>query len=67
MSYSSVESSDVALRLIDMTGRVLIDENASAREGQNNETLDLSGFPAGSYVLQVVQGSSVDYLRIVKQ
>jgi PKD repeat protein len=67
VSYSSVESSDVALRLIDMTGRVLIDENASAREGQNNETLDLSGFPAGSYVLQVVQGSSVDYLRIVKQ
>ena len=66
VSYSSVESSDVALRLIDMAGRVLIDENASAREGQNNETLDLSGFPAGSYVLQVVQGSSVDYLRIVK-
>ena len=67
LNFASDRTDEVSMRVIDMSGRTLLDTYTSTREGQNQEQLDLSGVPAGTYILQVIQGSSVDYLRIVKQ
>ena len=67
VSLSETLGGETGLRIIDMTGRLVWEQNEFALEGQNQWQVDLSGLAAGSYLLQVSQNGAVDYLRIMKQ
>lgn len=67
VSLTETLGGETGLRIIDMTGRLVWQQNEFAFEGQNKWEVDLSGLAAGSYLLQVTQNGAADYLRIMKQ
>ena len=59
-------SSQVALQLTDMQGKILSNGNISLRTGLNETTIDVSSYPSGIY-LCIVQGNViVDRKEIIK-
>lgn len=59
----SADASISRLQLIDMTGRVLADENVNAQQAQ----LDLSNYPVGQFFVRVYRNGSVETVKVIKK
>lgn len=66
LAYQSSQAGEVELRLLDSSGRFLAQWQLDSRPGQNNWELPLQNWPAGTYCLQALQGSSLVSHKIVK-
>lgn len=69
VTYVLGAENDVTLRLSDLSGRVMLEQNTSGVKGLNNTQLDLLSLPAGMYLLSVIekQNGPGATVRVVKQ
>lgn len=59
IEFSSPSTESVGIRLVDMNGRILIDESMLASIGQNKIQIDLVDVDAGAYLVQLVSGNDL--------
>ncbi|CAN5844740.1 hypothetical protein BH11BAC7_BH11BAC7_35750 [soil metagenome] len=64
--YQTKVNETIIIRLIDITGRVLVEQTNNASAGANAFALDLGGIAKGVYTLQV-QGKNVQSEKLVLQ
>ncbi|MBI1193718.1 MAG: DUF4331 domain-containing protein [Bacteroidetes bacterium] len=56
VQYSATDAERMQYRVIDLTGRVLMENNVAAN-GNGSFRLDISALPVGNYYLQLIQNS----------
>jgi hypothetical protein len=66
ISYSSVSNGDVIIRMFDATGRLVLTEQQSSIEGNNQIALNLANrLPMGLYFVEVQQADQIEKARII--
>jgi hypothetical protein len=60
-------AADLALSLVDASGKTVQQLQVAGAKGTNTKQLDLSGYASGSYLLKVNNGTDISTLPIVKQ
>jgi uncharacterized repeat protein (TIGR03803 family) len=56
-----------SVSLIDITGRMLLEESDITKEGVNLHQIDISGYPKGIYMMSIQRGSHIQYLKIIAE
>ncbi|MCC6280548.1 MAG: DVUA0089 family protein [Saprospiraceae bacterium] len=68
IEYSTPEESDLTIRVSDLTGHVVLEEQITAIKGRHNTNLSLLSLPAGMYIVTLSDGVSVaSPVRVVKK
>lgn len=67
VSFTAVAAKEYTIQLTDALGRVMLSQPMKAAQGQNKETIDVSGLPAGSYQLSIWDGSASQSQSVVLQ
>lgn len=68
VNYSPANAGNATLELSDLAGRMVLQTGLGQQmAGENISTFDLSGLPAGVYLLRVNAAETVSVLRIVKR
>lgn len=67
ISYNSVANENVAVTLVDVTGRTIASYNFTAVEGDNAFDVDLSNHTSGIYSLRVTTANGVKAVKVVKE
>ncbi|GAA4298848.1 T9SS type A sorting domain-containing protein [Nibribacter koreensis] len=67
VSFTIDKKSDTRLRVVDSTGRTVMEENAGMQKGLFTRDLDISKFGRGVYILQILCGKNVRSERVVVQ
>jgi hypothetical protein len=68
VAYRLTRNSDVTLRLMDQTGRVITAaQKGNEASGNYNEQFDLSNLASGLYLIEVQAGDQVSHQWISKQ
>ncbi len=65
VAFNSNTTGEYTIKMIDMTGRLLLDRTANAAQGNNFIELDLGVFAKGIYVLSFSSGEERKQVRIV--
>jgi hypothetical protein len=61
------KKSETKLRVVDSTGKTVLEEDAGLQKGLFTRELDLSKFGRGVYILQILSGKNVRSERVVVQ
>ncbi|MCS6904473.1 MAG: fibronectin type III domain-containing protein [Bacteroidia bacterium] len=56
---------ELGIRVVDVSGRVVVDRRVEVVEGMNSVELDLTGYASGIYLLQLQQGADVETVKVV--
>ncbi len=67
VSFSAISNGSVELSVYDLTGRVMLQTSVDATTGINNQTIDISAYPAGIYMVALNNGSDVATQRLIKE
>ena len=59
VQYTSGQEDEVELRVMDFTGRIVLEKHSEASKGLNQTSLSLNNLPAGAYVITVANSSEV--------
>ena len=65
VNFTSDVQQSYAVRIVDMTGRVVYNESRTSSEGENHVELNVSGFASGIYMLNFQMGDSNEQIRVV--
>lgn len=60
-------SADVIVRVYDVTGKLVTENNVDAETGFNNYQLDIRTLPTGNYFLTLTSGSKVETAQFIKE
>ncbi|ULQ56077.1 T9SS type A sorting domain-containing protein [Flavihumibacter rivuli] len=64
INHTTSKAGPLSLRIIDLSGRTMIQQNHSASKGRNTYDLDVSKFVPGVYILQIQEGSKTTIKKI---
>lgn len=67
LTLSAANASNVEVRLVDPAGRAVWQKNYPTLTGRQQETIDLTGLGAGTYLLRVASAGGVQVHRLVVQ
>ena len=67
ISFYSEASTTYSLRIVNVTGQIILSEMKLASEGENNFQLDMSGFAPGMYTILMQSGDNMVQSRIMKE
>lgn len=67
LTLGVVDMTDVEVRLVDPSGRAVWQKNYPALVGRQQETIDLTGLGAGTYLLRVTSAGGTQVHRLVVQ
>jgi len=65
VSFISDMQQSYVVKLMDMTGRVMYNEDRTAAEGENTMEINVSGMSSGIYMLNFQMGDSNEQIRVV--
>ena len=65
VQFESTNTEKYSIRLIDITGREVLAINRESITGINNETIDLSEFSKGIYILNVIREQGQEKIKVV--
>ena len=57
IQFESLTEKDVTFNVMDMTGKIVLQSQTQAKEGINNQDLDISGLASGLYIIRFEDGS----------
>jgi|GEM_PF-5656338 len=67
-TIGSVQDQHVTIKVLDITGRVMMSKEADLGKGTNNVQIDLTRVPAGSYILSFTDDEGQEHnVKVVKQ
>lgn len=58
---------EVIVRIIDLSGKVMLTEFTLLEVGANKRTMDVTGFARGSYLIEVISGSLKETTQLIVQ
>jgi hypothetical protein len=64
--YNSSKPEKANLRITDLTGRTLEEKALNANVGENKYRVDVSNYPAGTYLINYTSPESVKTEKLVK-
>lgn len=67
LQYSTERTGEVSLRLVDVFGRLVLEQNIMATEGGNLSKLAMDKLSAGTYILMLSDGQKTAQMRLIKQ
>ena len=67
LSFESLANANCHIKLMDMTGKIIIDELKTSFDGLNTFTYDLETLPRGIYMVQFIMGNVSKQARVVIQ
>ncbi len=67
LSFSLAATTTVSYRVLDISGKIVLQDQFEGRKGQNSLLTDFSMLPAGNYVLQMQCAEFNDVVRFVKR
>jgi hypothetical protein len=68
VQFAATSESTVVLRITDLTGHVVLEQQFDATEGNNQQTVAMSRLQAGTYLVTVIaDGQASEPTRVVKQ
>jgi len=65
VDFEAVENGMLQLRVLDLAGRVVTSQVIETVSGMNSLNVDLSGNPAGVYMLQLQQGERIETVKVI--
>lgn len=65
ISFTLDRSSELTVRILDLSGRTVLEKNVSGNTGSNEMTIGKAGLSAGIYMLQVQSGNSISNRKLV--
>lgn len=65
--FSSSADQKLSIITADAKGNIIEKVGKSCQKGMNRYTLDLSGYPSGMYILQVISGNQEKSIHIIKK
>ncbi len=66
VEFSAQQAGDVRLHVVDQLGRTMKTVDSYAVKGANQEDIDMSNLPVGTYHLRLLMDDSIDYQIIMK-
>ncbi len=67
LSFNQSESSTAEISIIDVSGRIVLLENIRAKEGHNEQALDVSSLPSGIYFLSLTNANGKVVGKVIKE
>ena len=68
LNFSTPEETDLLVRVTDVNGQLVLEQQIYAQKGRQSTTLSLQSLPAGVYLLSMSDGNNaLAPVRIVKQ
>ncbi|MEO0312604.1 MAG: hypothetical protein RIQ89_2261, partial [Bacteroidota bacterium] len=67
VKFNSMDAGNYSIRLVDLSGRLVINNNGAASKGANLINLDLNGLAKGVYMLHVENAHETSIIRVVVQ
>jgi Secretion system C-terminal sorting domain len=67
VQYSTERAGAVSLRVVDVFGRSVLEQNLVATEGSNVSKLAMDKLSAGAYILMLSDGQKAAQMRVIKQ
>jgi hypothetical protein len=67
VDFEMSEDQSVALRVFDLTGRMVLSQNLKGLEGSNQLRLEMATMPSGVYVVEIQAGNVREQKRLVVQ
>ena len=67
LHYEALEAGELELRITNSLGRLVRQQMITASSGRNEQPIDLSGLPAATYQIVLLEGGDVHTLRVIKQ
>lgn len=67
LSFESAATANCHIKIMDMTGKIMIDEIKTSYEGLNTFSYDLETLPRGVYMVQFIMGNVSKQVRVVIQ
>lgn len=61
------QKTDVSVRIVDLSGKVLLTEVMQLETGANKRQLDVTGFARGSYLVEVISENLKETTQLVVQ
>jgi hypothetical protein len=65
IDFNSVSESIATLRLISLTGQIILNREIKTVEGKNHCVLDLSNFPNGLYSFELVSKDQISFRKVI--
>ncbi|MEM9886620.1 MAG: T9SS type A sorting domain-containing protein [Bacteroidota bacterium] len=66
IEYNSPTDGNLQIQILDLTGKVLFEENNRLQIGENRSTYSFGHLAAGTYILKVQSGQRVEQVKVVK-
>lgn len=65
IAYTLDRSSELTIRILDLSGRMVMERTVSGNTGSNEMTISKTGLSAGVYMLQVQSGNSITNKKLI--
>lgn len=67
IEYNAVNSGNHSISLVDVTGKLVYNENFSAQKGNNRKQINLNGVDAGIYLVTIAdENGKQNHIRLIK-
>lgn len=67
IDFTTAQSSDLQIRLVDVTGRLIKEIHAISNEGNNQFTVDLNECSSGMYLVQIIENGQISHVAKVQK
>jgi len=67
LNVRSGSRSDVTIRIVDLSGKLMMTEYMLLEIGANKRTLNVTGFARGSYLVEVISGDLKETTQLIVQ
>ena len=67
MNVRAGRDMNVTVRIVDLSGKIMMDEQVHLESGLNSDVLNVSGYARGTYILEVQTGDVKESTQLVVQ
>jgi hypothetical protein len=67
ISYNLMGNKNLSLEIYSYAGILVLQQDISGNAGENTKKINLGDLPKGAYILKIMNGESLEQMRIIKQ
>lgn len=67
IDFQSLVSAEATLRIVDMLGRTVLEEQVPVQTGRNSKSFDISAWADGAYIVEFVVGQNKHQSNLIKK
>jgi hypothetical protein len=67
ISYNLMGNKNLSLEIYSYSGTLVLQQDISGNAGKNTRQINLMDLPKGAYILKILNGESLEQMRVIKQ